>query len=110
MNLTLQKASPRQSRKITRAAPWIKYRLLDLILGAALIAPSQAATPDAWITLEAKLEFLITQGFIGTAIHVGTVLGRITSHDKARSVQEKANDRNEIKQKEGRKCKKVQTI
>jgi hypothetical protein len=31
----------------------------------------------------------------GTAIYVDTVLGRITLHGKARSVQEKANDTNE---------------
>ena len=80
-----------------RTATWIKYRLLDLMLGAALIAPSQVAMRDAWITPETKSDFLITDGFIGTAIHVDTVLGRITLHGKARSVQEKANDANEIK-------------
>ena len=71
--------------------------MLDLMLGAALTAPSQAATRDAWITLEIKLDFLITEGFIGTAIHVDTALGRVTLHSKVRSVQEKANDTNEIK-------------
>ena len=45
--------------------------------------------------LETKLDFLITEGFIGRAIHVDTVLGRITG--KARSALEKANDTNEIK-------------
>jgi hypothetical protein len=39
-------------RKIMRAAPWIKYSLLDLILGAALTELYQAATRDAWITLD----------------------------------------------------------
>ena len=80
-----------------RTAPSIKYSLLELIVGAALAAPSQAATRDAWITLETKLDFLITEGFSGTAIHVDTVLGRITLHFKARSVQEKTNGTNEIK-------------
>jgi hypothetical protein len=37
------------------------------------------------------------EGFIGRAIHVDTVLGRINLHGKVRSVQEKANDTNEIK-------------
>jgi hypothetical protein len=44
--------------------------------------------------LETKLDFLITEGFIGRAIHVDTVLGRI---GKARSALEKVNDTNEIK-------------
>ena len=51
----------------------------------------------AWITLETKLAFSITEGFIKRSIHVDNVLGRITLHGKARSVQEKANDTNEIK-------------
>ncbi|MDP2665711.1 MAG: hypothetical protein Q8P23_03720 [bacterium] len=63
-----------------------------------MTAPSQAATRDAWNTLETKLDFLITEDFIGTAIHMDTVLGRITLHGKARSVQEKANHTKEIKQ------------
>ena len=71
--------------------------MLDLILGAALPASFQAATRDARITLETKLDFLIMEGFSGTAIYVDTVLGRITLHGKTCSDPEKANDPNEIK-------------
>jgi len=91
VNLTLQKVSPSQTKKIKGTAPWIKYRLLDLILGAALAAPA------AWIATKTKLALLTTEAFIGRAIHVDAVLGQITLHGKARSVQEKANDTNEIK-------------
>ena len=84
-------ASPRQTKNIKGTAPWTRYRLLDLILGAALDAPA------AWIATETKLALLTTEAFIGRAIHVDTVLGRITLHGKARSAQEKANDTSEIK-------------
>jgi len=74
-----------------RTAPWIKYNLLDWILGAALTVPA------AWIATKTNLALLTTEAFIGRAIHVDTILGRITLHGKSRSAQEKANDTNEIK-------------
>ena len=80
-------------------APWIKCSSLDLILGAALAAPATTT-----------LALLTTEGFIGTAIHVGTVLGRITLHAKARSVQEKAHDTMRKNKWRERECKKVQKI
>ena len=61
------------------------------ILVAALAAPA------VWIATKTKLALLTTEGFAGRAIHVDTVLGRITLHGKVRSVQEKANDTSEIK-------------
>ena len=82
-----------------RTAPWIKYSLLDVILGAALAAPA---------TMTRAL--LTTEGFIGTAIHGDTVLGRITLHAKARSVQEKAHDTMRKNKWRERECKKVQKI
>jgi osmotically-inducible protein OsmY len=69
---------------------WIKYSVLAVVLGAALAAPVEAATPDAWITTKTKLALLTTEGVSGTAIHVDTVLGRVTLHGKVRSAEEKA--------------------
>jgi osmotically-inducible protein OsmY len=69
---------------------WIKYSVLAVVLGAALAAPVGAATPDAWITTKTKLALLTTEGVNGTAIHVDTVLGRVTLHGKVRSAEEKA--------------------
>jgi osmotically-inducible protein OsmY len=69
---------------------WIKYSVLAVVLGAALAAPVGAATPDAWITTKTKLALLTTEGVSGTAIHVDTVLGRVTLHGKVRSAEEKA--------------------
>ena len=69
---------------------WIKYTVFAMGLGAALVAPVGAATPDAWITTKAKLALLTTEGVSGTAIHVDTVLGRVTLHGKVRSAEEKA--------------------
>jgi hyperosmotically inducible periplasmic protein len=70
-------------------ASWIKYSVLAVVLGAALAAPAGAATPDAWITTKTKLALLTTEGVSGTAIHVDTVLGRVTLHGKVRSAEEK---------------------
>ena len=69
---------------------WIKSSVLAVVLGAALVAPVGAATPDAWITTKAKLALLTTEGVSGTAIHVDTVLGRVTLYGKVRSAEEKA--------------------
>jgi hyperosmotically inducible periplasmic protein len=70
---------------------WIKSSVLAVGLGAALAAPVAAATPDAWITTKTKLALLTTEGVSGTAIHVDTVLGRVTLHGKVRSGEEKAH-------------------
>ena len=69
---------------------WIKSSVLAVVLGVALVAPVGAATPDAWITTKTKLALLTTEGVSGTAIHVDTVLGRVTLHGKVRSAEEKA--------------------
>ena len=70
---------------------WLKSGALTLVLGAALVVPARAATPDAWITAKTKLALLTTEGISGTAIHVDTVLGRVTLHGKVTSAEEKAN-------------------
>ena len=57
---------------------WIMSSVLAVVLGVALAAPAAAATPDAWITTKTKLALLTTEGVSGTAIHVDTVLGRVT--------------------------------
>ena len=49
----------------------------------------RATTQDAWITTKTKLALLSTEGVSGTAIHVDTVLGRVTLHGKVRSAEEK---------------------
>jgi osmotically-inducible protein OsmY len=69
---------------------WIKYSVLAMVLGATLAAPVWAATPDAWITTKTKLSLLTTEGVSGTAIHVDTILGKVTLHGKVRSAEEKA--------------------
>ncbi len=69
---------------------WITNSVLVVLLGAALAAPVGAATPDAWITTKTKLSLLTTEGVSGTAIHVDTVLGKVTLHGKVRSAEEKA--------------------
>ena len=69
---------------------WIKYRMLAVVLGVALAAPAAAAMPDAWITTKTKLALLTTEGVSGTAIHVDTVLGRVTLYGKVHSAEEKA--------------------
>jgi osmotically-inducible protein OsmY len=70
---------------------WIKASVLAVGLGAALAAPVAAATPDAWITTKTKLALLTTEGVSGTAIHVDTVLGRVTLYGKVPSAGEKAH-------------------
>jgi hyperosmotically inducible protein len=69
---------------------WIKYSVLVVLLCAALAVPVGAATPDAWITTKAKLSLLTTEGVSGTAIHVDTILGKVTLHGKVRTAEEKA--------------------
>ena len=69
---------------------WLKYTVFAMGLGVALAAPVAAATPDAWITTKTKLALLTTEGVSGTAIHVDTVLGRVTLHGKVPSAGEKA--------------------
>ncbi len=64
--------------------------MLALVLGAALAAPAGATTTDAWITTKTKLSLLTTEGVSGMAIHVDTVLGRVTLQGKVRSAAEKA--------------------
>ena len=68
----------------------MKSSVLAVVLGAALAAPAGAATPDAWITTKTKLSLLTTEGVSGTAIHVDTILGKVTLHGKVRSAEEKA--------------------
>ena len=68
---------------------WIKYSVLAVVLGAALATSAEAATSDAWITTKTKLALLTTEGVSGTAIHVDTVLGRVTLHGKVHSAEEK---------------------
>jgi osmotically-inducible protein OsmY len=69
---------------------WIKYSVLAVVLSATLAAPVWAATPDAWITTKTKLALLTTEGVRGTAVHVDTVLGKVTLHGKVRSAEEKS--------------------
>jgi hyperosmotically inducible periplasmic protein len=69
---------------------WLKYSVLAVVLGVALAAPARADTPDAWITTKTKLALLTTEGVSGTAIHVDTVLGRVTLYGKVGSAGEKA--------------------
>ena len=81
-----------------------------MILGAALAVPSQATARDARINGETELEVLLSEGFIGKAIRVDTVLDRITLHDKTRTVPEKAHDTMRKNKWRERECKKVQKI
>jgi osmotically-inducible protein OsmY len=69
---------------------WITSSLLAVVLGVALAAPAAAAMPDAWITTKTKLALLTTEGVSGTAIHVDTVLGRVTLYGQVGSAAEKA--------------------
>jgi hyperosmotically inducible periplasmic protein len=68
----------------------IKSSVLAVVVSVALAAPVGAATPDAWITTKTKLSLLTTEGVSGTAIHVDTILGKVTLHGKVRSAEEKA--------------------
>jgi hyperosmotically inducible protein len=68
----------------------IKYSVLAVVVSVALAAPVGAATPDAWITTKTKLSLLTTEGVSGTAIHVDTILGKVTLHGKVRTAEEKA--------------------
>ena len=68
----------------------IKHSILAVVVALALAAPVSAATPDAWITTKTKLSLLTTEGVSGTAIHVDTILGKVTLHGKVRSAEEKA--------------------
>lgn len=69
---------------------WVRHSVLAVVVAIALAAPAQAATPDAWITTKTKLSLLTTEGVSGTAIHVDTILGKVTLHGKVRSAEEKA--------------------
>jgi hyperosmotically inducible periplasmic protein len=69
---------------------WITNSVLAVVMSVALVAPVGAVTPDAWITTKTKLSLLTTDGVSGTAIHVDTVLGKVTLHGKVRSAEEKA--------------------
>jgi hyperosmotically inducible protein len=69
---------------------WIKNSVLAVVLSATLAAPVAAAPPDAWITTKTKLALLTTEGVSGTAIHVDTILGKVTLHGKVRTAEEKA--------------------
>jgi hyperosmotically inducible protein len=68
----------------------MKYSVLAVVVSVALAAPVGAATPDAWITTKTKLSLLTTEGVSGTAIHVDTILGKVTLHGKVRTAEEKA--------------------
>src|SRR4026208_1915387 len=70
---------------------WVKQSVLAVVMAVALAAPVSAATPDAWITTKTKLSLLTTEGVSGTAIHVDTILGKVTLHGKVRSAEEQAN-------------------
>ena len=69
---------------------WVKQSALVVVVAVALAAPARAAMPDAWITTKTKLALLTTEGVSGTAIHVDTILGKVTLHGKVRSAEEKA--------------------
>ena len=70
-------------------AYWVRHSLLAVVVAVALAAPAQAATPDAWITTKIKLSLLTTEGVSGTAIHVDTILGKVTLAGKVPSADEK---------------------
>src|ERR1043166_1272156 len=72
------------------ATYWVKQSALAMVVAVALAAPARSATPDAWITTKTKLSLLTTEGVSGTAIHVDTILGKVTLHGKVRSAEEKA--------------------
>src|SRR6202023_2090141 len=85
-----KKTLKQQRREIMHRTFWIKNSVLAVVLSATLAAPAQAATPDAWITTKTKLALLTTEGVSGTAIHVDTILGKVTLHGKVRTAEEKA--------------------
>lgn len=74
-----------------------------IVLGLALAAPAAVAvaTPDAWITTKTKLAILTTEGASGTAIHVDTVIGRVTLYGKVGSTEEKAKVESVTQQVDG---------
>jgi hyperosmotically inducible protein len=80
---------------------WIKYSVPAVVVAIALAAPVGAATPDAWITTKTKLSLLTTEGVSGTAIHVDTILGKVTLHGKVRSAEEKAKAESIVKKIDG---------
>ena len=80
---------------------WIKYSVLAVVLSTTLAAPVWAATPDAWITTKTKLALLTTEGVRGTAVHVDTILGKVTLHGKVRSADEKAKAESVAKKIDG---------
>ena len=80
---------------------WLKCSVLAIGLGGMLAAPVGAATPDAWITTKTKLALLTTEGVSGTAIHVDTLLGRVTLHGKVPSAGEKSQAESVTQKVEG---------
>ena len=76
---------------------WMKCGVLAVAVSVALTVPVVAATPDAWITTKAKLSLLTTEGVSGTAIHVDTILGKVTLHGKVGSAEEKATAESSVK-------------
>jgi hyperosmotically inducible periplasmic protein len=97
----LKKESEKQRGKIMHRTFWLKNSLLAVAVSATLAAPVGAATPDAWITTKTKLALLTTEGVSGTAIHVDTVLGKLTLHGKVRSAEEKAKAESVAKKIDG---------
>jgi hyperosmotically inducible periplasmic protein len=80
---------------------WIQSSVLAMVLGAALAAPTGAATPDAWITTKTKLALLTTEGVSGMAINVDTVGGQITLHGTVRSAAEQTKAETVAQQVDG---------
>jgi hyperosmotically inducible protein len=80
---------------------WVKQSVLAVVVSVALAVPAHATAPDAWITTKTKLALLTTDGVSGTAIHVDTILGKVTLHGKVRSAEEKANAENIAKKIDG---------
>jgi len=60
-----------------------------MVVAVGLAAPVSAATSDAWTTTKTKLSLLTAEGVSGTAIHVDTILGKVTLHGKVPSAEEK---------------------
>src|ERR1043166_3208407 len=86
--------------KIMHRTSCIKYGVL-VVLVILLAAPVGAATPDAWITTKTKLALLTTEGVSGTAIHVDTILGKVTLHGKVPSSEAKAKAESIVKKIDG---------
>jgi osmotically-inducible protein OsmY len=80
---------------------WLKCSVLAIGLGGLLAAPLGAATPDAWVTTKTKLALLTTEGVSGTAIHVDTLLGRVTLYGKVPSAGEKSQAESVTQKVEG---------